>query len=238
MRIALSSSTFRRPLAAGELTQLEWLERSASALGVDGVLAAVEDFPRTDAEYVAQLRKVAIDLGVVPFGIDAGSLFDAGVSSERRDGALALATAFGAAVIRTTLPPPGDVPPATFVDVARSAKSFARAAKLANVTVLVATAPGTLGDDAAGVKHFVKDVDSAWIRATPSVHTEAGAKERIPAFTASPDDEPAVVVARARRAWLLLDVPPGDTPWEAAGEAIGALRRAEAGEATRPQRPS
>jgi len=55
MRIAVSSSTFRRPLAAGELTQLEWLERCASQLDADGVLADLADFPRTDLEYTAQL---------------------------------------------------------------------------------------------------------------------------------------------------------------------------------------
>ncbi len=237
MRIALSSSTFRRPLAAGDLTQLEWLERCSTVLGVDGVLAAVDDFPRTDAEYVAQLRKVAIDLGLVPFGVDAASLLDPS-AADARDAALALASGLGAAVIRTALPPPGDVPPATFVEVARVAKTFARAAKLANVTVLVATAPATLGADAAGVKHLVKDVDSAWLRAAPSALLPAAPKERVPAFSAAADDDPALVTARARRSWLMLDVPATEQAWEAAGAAIAALRRADWEGATRPQRPS
>src|ERR1700722_3192204 len=60
MRIAVSRSTFRRPLAADGLTQLEWLERCASELDADGVLADLADFPRTDTEYTAQLRKVAV----------------------------------------------------------------------------------------------------------------------------------------------------------------------------------
>ena len=228
VRIAVSSSTFRRPLAAAELTQLEWLERCASVLGADGVLAAVEDFPRRDAEYVAQLRKVAIDLGLVPFGLDAPGLLEPAAAAER-EAVLALATGFGAAVLRTTLPPPGEVPPAMFVEVVGLAKAFARAAKAANVTVLVAEAPGTLGADFDGVKHLLKDVDSAWLRACPSGLLDAiGPKGRYPAFTAGPGDDPVAVTARAARTWLILDVPPGERPWELCRDAIHALRHAEA----------
>ncbi len=248
VRIAVSSSTFRRPLADGELTQLEWLERCASALGVDGVLADVADFPRSDAEYVAQLRKIAIDAGIVPFGIDGGSLFEPGADAVRDD-VLALASGFGAAIVRAVLPPPGDVPPATFVETSRVAKSFGRAAKLANVTIVIATAPGTLGEDDAGVKHLLKDADSAWLRACPSALLEPSAKDRVPAFTATPADHAVDVVARAGRAWLILDASAADDPWGLIGGAVAALRHAEAerriatrrsssSDATRPQRPS
>ena len=228
MRIAVSSSTFRRPLASGELTQLEWVERCASLLGVDGVVADAAGFPRTDGEYVAQLRKIAIDLGVVPFGIDGGSLFDASCSDGARETALALARGFGAAVLRTVLPPPGDVPPATFAEAVRVAKAFARAAKTANVTAIVRSAPGTLGADAASVKHFVKDVDSAWLRACPGVLEELGARDRVPAFAASADDRAPDVADRAERRWVILDATPGGDPWDRAADAITALRRADA----------
>jgi hypothetical protein len=228
VRIAVSSSTFRRPLAAGELTQLEWLERCASELGADGVLAAVDDFPRRDAEYVAQLRKVAIDLGLVPFGLDAPGLFEPAAADER-EAALALATAFGAAVIRTTLPAPGDVPPATFVETAATGKGLARAAKAANVTVLVAEAPGTLGADHDGVKHLVKDVDSAWVRACPSaLVAEVGPKDRYPAYAVMPGDDPVAAAARGNRSWVILDSAEAERPWRLCGDAIGALRHAEA----------
>jgi len=246
VRIAVSSSTFRRPLAAGELTQLEWVERCASVLGADGVLAAVADFPRTDPEYVAQLRKVAVDLGLVPFGLDAPGLFDAAAAAAaaKAGGAasfpaadylpgdlFALASAFGALVVRTTLPPPGEVPPATFVGTVVAAKAFSRAAKAANVTILVAPALGTIGADLAGVKHLLKDVDSAWLRACPSAPTDPasfGAKDRYPAFTASPADDPVVVADHASRAWLILDAPAEERAWDLIGDAIQALRQAEA----------
>ena len=76
MKLAVSSSSFAEPLASGELTQLEWLERCASGLAADGVIFGREHFPRTDPEYVAQLKKVAVDLGLVPVALDAGSLFE------------------------------------------------------------------------------------------------------------------------------------------------------------------
>ena len=232
VRIAVSSSTFRRPLGAAELTQLEWLERCASELGADGVLAAVEHFPRRDAEYVAQLRKIAIDLGLVPFGLDAPGLLDPALTApgEVHDATLALATGFGAAVIRTTLPAPGDVPPATFVAVTALGKALSRAAKAVNVTVLLAAAPGTLAEDLAGLKHAVKDVDSSWVRAAPkAVAVDAiGARDRYPAFVATPADDPAAVAARAARSWAILDVPAEAAPWDLTRDAIGALRNAEA----------
>ena len=231
MRIAVSSSTFRRPLEAGDLTQLEWVERCASALGADGVVTAVSDFPRFDDEYVAQLRKVAIDLGIVPFGIDAPGLLDAGGEPAALDRAVAVARGFGAAVIRTRPPAPGEVPPATFVATVRTAKAVARAVKAANVTVLVAAAPGTIAEDLAGLRHLLKDADSAWLRACPPATIapgQIGPKDRVPAYLATAADDPAAVVERASAAWVILDAPPSDQPWEAVGEAIAALRAAEA----------
>jgi hypothetical protein len=231
VRIAVSSSTFRRPLAAGELTQLEWLERCASVLGVDGVLADVDDFPRRDDEYVAQLRKVAVDLGLVPFGIDAPGLLRLPAAAGPAAEALALARGFGAAVLRTVLPPPGDVPPATFVEAVDAAKALSKAAKAANVTVLVAAAPGTIGEDLAAVKHLLKDVDSAWLRACPPAalsDAESGPRDRYPAFITAPGDDPVAAAVRTARAWLILDLPAGDRPWHLAGDAIAALRTAEA----------
>lgn len=249
MRIAVSSSTFRRPLAAGDLTQLEWLERCASELDADGVLADVIDFPRTDSEYTAQLRKVAVDLGLVPFGLDAAGLFEPG-AAEARERTLALATGFGALVVRSGLPAPGDVPPASFVETVATAKMLGRAAKAANVTLVVPAAAGTLGDDLDAVKRLLKDADSAWVRPCPRAtddDVDPGPRHHYPALSVTPDDDPALVLPRAERPWLILDAPAGDRPWETAAAAIAALRNASAerrlgrsasAEWTRPQRPS
>ena len=132
-------------------------------------------------------------------------------------------------MVRTTLPAPGEVPPATFAEVTGVAKAFGRAAKAANVTIVVAAAPGTLGADLAGVKHLLKDVDSAWLRACPSaLLDDAGPKDRYPAFAATPADDPVAVAARASRAWVILDVPDADRPWDLARDGVAALRHADA----------
>lgn len=231
MRIAVSSSTFRRPLEAGELTQLEWVERCASELGADGIVAALSDFPRFDAEYVAQLRKVAVDLGLVPFGIDAPGLLEPGGDPAAIERAVAVAALFGAAVMRTPPPAPGDVPPATFVATVRTAKVLSRAAKAANVTVVVPPAPETLARDLGELRHLLKDADSAWLRMSPPALLEPGQlgpKDRIPAFLATPADDPQAVAERAGGAWVILDAPAGDEPWDVARDALVALRAAEA----------
>jgi hypothetical protein len=228
MRIAISSSPFRRAFALRELTQLEWLERCASVLAVDGVLPELGDFPRSDGEYVAQLRKVAIDLGLVPLGIDAPALLEEGASIEE---ALAVATAFGGALLRTRLPAPGEVPPATFVETVGRAKAASKAAKGVNITALVAAAPGTLAEDLPGLKHLLKDVDSAWLRAVPralDAIEDVGAKERYPALLATPADDPREVAGAASRTWLILDAQENERPWDLLEDAIAALRNAEA----------
>ena len=47
----------------GFVDHLEWLELCTSRLDADGVVLALADFPRTDGEYAAQVKKVAVDLG-------------------------------------------------------------------------------------------------------------------------------------------------------------------------------
>lgn len=199
MRIAIPSSPFRALFASGSLTQLEWVERCASVFDADGLVAAVADFPRRDAEYVAQLRKVAVDLALVPFALDDPALLDPATAADAREETFALATRFGALCVRTHMPPPGDVPPAAFVEAVQHAKAVARAAKSANVTVLVEPAADTLGADLDGVHHLTKDVDSAWLRACPHVRDRGmlGSRERVPAFTGSLDAVPP------ERGWLI-----------------------------------
>ena len=230
MRLALSSSSFRRPLAAAALTQLEWIERCANGLAVDGVLVAAADFPRTDADYVAQVRKVAVDLGIVPFGLDAPGLLDPATPVETREALLQLAQRFGALVVRAALPPPGPVPPAPFAATVLVAKAVAKAAKVANVTILVPPEAATLGVDLAEVRHLLKDVDSAWLRACPAALSpvEGPSRGPVPVVTAGVDDDPAAVVEAAGGSWVVLELPLADVPWEAAGHAIGRLRDAAA----------
>jgi len=45
---------------------------------------------------------------------------------------------------------------------------------------------------------------------------------------ATADDDPGEVAAHASRAWVILDAPAADRPWEPASEALAALRGADA----------
>lgn len=202
MRIAIPSSPFRPAFASGALTQLEWVERCASVLAADGIVPDIADFPRTDGEYLAQLRKAAIDLALVPFALDAPGLLTAG--DDERAAIIAVAAGLGVACIRTRLGAPGDVPPAAFVAAVAAGKATAKAAKAINATLLLEAASGTLAEDLDAVQHLIRDVDSAWLRACPAVHerTRLGPRDRIPAFTGPLD------AAAAERGWLIAALTP------------------------------
>lgn len=158
MKVACSSATFAGPIANGELTQLEWLDLCANELEVDGVVFDLAQFPRTDAEYLAQLKKLAADLGLTVAALAAADAFG-------RAGELGLETAvaLGAPLLMGTAPPAEPDPEAwgTFAD---AVKERSRAAKRANVTLAARNAPGTLCADSSDLKRLAKDVDSAWLR--------------------------------------------------------------------------
>jgi sugar phosphate isomerase/epimerase len=225
MKVAISSASSAGALAAGDLTQLEWLEQCASRLGADGVIFDRSHFPRTDPEYLAQLKKISVDLGLVPLAIEAPSLFAPSTETDQTD-AIALAAALGVLFVLTVLPAPGEIPPATFVAAVTAAKVAARAAKAANITLLIGIAPGTLGDDVSGLRHFHKDVDSAWLWYALPAGADRGAfnaRERALVVTIEPGDDLdalAEVDGRARP-WLLLRGSVG-------AERVAALRRAVA----------
>jgi hypothetical protein len=226
MKVAISSSSFARALAAGDLTQLEWLAGCASALGADGVVFDRAHFPRTDGEYVAQLRKVAIDLGLVPLAVDEPRLFAPEVPPAERHAAIELAAGLGALFVLTVLPAPGEVPPATFVAAVGAAKAAVRFAKADNITLLVGTGAGTLGEDVPSLRHFGKDVDSAWLRyALPAGADRSAFNARDRALVVTVDVaaelDALVEIDEAARPWLLLT-------GEVDAKRIGALRRAGA----------
>jgi hypothetical protein len=164
VKIAVTSSAFESLLRRGDLTHLEWLEACASRLDVDGAVFALADFPRTDLEYAAQIKKVATDLGIVPVALDVPGLLDPARAEDERSAALALAAAIGAPLIRVTAGPPGELPPETFARTVATAKAFTAAAKAANVTLAVASAPASLLSDLGALQNFTKYVDSAWLR--------------------------------------------------------------------------
>jgi len=241
MKIACSSAGFSRAIAEGSLTQLEWLDVCANELEVDGLVFDRAQFPRTDDEYLAQLKKLAVDLGLTIAAVSSDTPF-AGEDAADFDIALRL----GAPLVVRRAPPTSDDPSAwgAFTDAART---IASAAKTANVTLAVRNAKGTLCASAADVKRLAKDVDSAWLRCalepaafgTPDEGDVLLAKtviafhpiERQEAFATPADDAaPALVRALARyRGFVVLERDENDpsrTSYHEALERFTALRGA------------
>src|SRR5579875_1441869 len=156
MKLAVSSAAFDRLLAAGELTQLEWLELCATALDVDGVVFDLAHFPRRDRDYLAQLKKMSVDGGLTVAALEANGFFRE-ADDEARATIIADAAMLGAPLVVAPLPPPADVPAAGYNETARAAKAT-------NVTLAIRNAPATIGASAFELKRFAKDIDSAWLR--------------------------------------------------------------------------
>jgi hypothetical protein len=207
MKIACSSATFSRQIQSGALTQLDWLDLCANELEVDGVVFDAAHFPRRDAEYLAQLKKVATDLGLTvaafashdAFGTDGGTDLDT-------------ALALGAPLAIVRAPAESDDPEAwgAFTD---ALKGRAGDGKRLGVTLALRNAPGTLCPAPADLRRAAKDVDSAWLRFAFDVGTASDDEARVltksvvavqsvgdaRAF-ASPDDRiAALAIERLRR---------------------------------------
>jgi len=232
MKIACSSATFARPIAAGDLTQLEWLDICANELEVDGVVFDRAQFPRTDREYLAQLKKQASDLGLTVAAVSA-----AGAFGPECDELIEVAVALGAPLLIGASPAAGD-DPAAWGAFADAVKERSRAAKGANVTLAARNAPGTLCASSADLKRLAKDVDSAWLRfaldaaalgasdpadallpkSVIAVHTIAN----LASFAAAGDGEAARVIgALARfRGFLVLEARDSPEPRDAYHRAV------------------
>jgi sugar phosphate isomerase/epimerase len=132
-------------------------------LDVDGVVFDLAHFPRRDRDYLAQLKKMAVDGGLTVAALEARDFFLT-ADDEARATIIVDAAALGAPLIVTTLPPRSPVPAEGYAETVRVAKLAVRAAKAANVPLALRNAPETIGSNAAGLKRFAKDVDSAWLR--------------------------------------------------------------------------
>jgi hypothetical protein len=164
MKIACSSASFARDFAAGELTELEWLDLCANELELDGVVFSAAHFSRTDTEYFAQLKKSAADLGLTVAAVAAGPAIGDGTASDLvEDGVLDAAVALGAPLVLVRAPEAGDDARAwgAFTD---RLQQLARTAKSVNVTLGLQNVPGTLCATPADLRRAAKDVDSSWLR--------------------------------------------------------------------------
>lgn len=195
MKLACSSTAFDELIRSGALTQLEWIDLCAHDLGADGVVFDVRHFPRTDTDYLAQVKKMAADTGLTVAALRHDGFFDA--SAERMEQAVEMALALGAPLLSAPLPPETA---ASWTEVQERLGAATSLAKRLNVTLALRNAPHTYAAGTQDMKRVSKEADSAWLRYGPDFG----------AFDAS--DEPASLVAKMVLVWQ-----------RAAGEADKAI---------------
>jgi len=177
MKLCCCSRAFAQSLQTGALTQLEWIDRSAE-LRADGIEFGASHFPRTDDDYLAQLKKLCVDLGLTVASIALDVRFaeddvdrDAGDVGEWIDRAVAL----GAPLVRLRCGAPSISPPIAWREAIRGFKIACARAKDRNVTIALEPAGGSLVASAADAKRALKESDSAWLRiALPAEHLLGG----------------------------------------------------------------
>ncbi len=151
-----------RRIECGDLTQLEFLDLCARELACDGVVLDVRHFPRTDDDYLAQIKKMATDRGLSIAALSDWTFF--GAEQERMAEVLRQAAVLGAPLVAGRLARQIDRPWSDQLARLRAATSLAKAV---NVTLALRNAADTFAADAHGCKRVAKEADSAWLRFGP-----------------------------------------------------------------------
>ncbi len=159
MKLGCTSGAFYRVFESGDLTQLEFLDAAAREMGCDGVVLDDRHFPRTDADYLAQLKKMATDLGLCIAALASDDFFtgDEGAMRAAIDRALAL----GAPLLAGRL---GAVTALSWSEQLGKLGTASALAKSANVTLALRNAAHTFAASAHDCKRVTKETDSAWLR--------------------------------------------------------------------------
>jgi hypothetical protein len=228
MKLACSSTAFDQQLRSGDLTQLEWIDACARELAADGVVFDVRHFPRTDTDYLAQVKKMSADLGLTVAAFRHDGFFTA--DSAHMEQALEMALALGAPLLSAPLPP------ATFAAWDSVLESLGEAAALAkrhNVTLALRNEPHSFAAGAHDMKRVAKETDSAWLRYGPDFDTlEEGSDpgELLPKtvlvwhdFGAGEDTLRALL--QEYRGFVVLDAAQGDARVQAMKEAVDRIWR-------------
>jgi hypothetical protein len=162
MKLACSSTAFDNLLRSGELTQLEWVDLCAHELAADGVVFDVRHFPRTDSDYLAQVKKMAADLGLTVAAFRDDGFFTADEAAMEQS--LTSALALGSPLLAAPLPAETS---ASWSEVQARLGSATSLAKRLNVTLALRNAPGTFAATSHDMKRASKEADSAWLRYGP-----------------------------------------------------------------------
>jgi Xylose isomerase-like TIM barrel len=169
MKLACSSASFDALIAAGQSTQLEWLDRCATEFDVDGVVLEARHLPRIDPDYVAQIKKMATDLGLTIAALACDEvLANPDAADEARRSWFEIALGLGAPLVVARAPAAGDSAGA-WGDLVSATKAASGEAKRRNVTLAVRNAAGSLCSAPADLTQLVKEVDSSWLRFAPEL---------------------------------------------------------------------
>ena len=190
MKLACSSTAFHELLSRGDLTQLEWLDWCARDFDADGAVVDLRHFPRTDTDYLAQIKKMAADTGLVLAALRHDGFFTSdGAHAEQ---SLEIAGVLGAPLLSAPLPPETAC---SWDEMLERVARASGAAKARNITLAVRNAPHTMAGSTSDLKRVAKEADSAWLRFGPD----------FAAF--EPADEPASVLARSVMAYVQAQAP-------------------------------
>jgi len=162
MKFACCSTAFDEQLRTGGLTQLEWIDLSAHALDADGIVPDLRHFPRTDTDYLAQVKKMCVDLGLTLAALRHDGFF-AG-DEPHVEQAFEIALALGTPVLSAPLPPETS---ASWSELQQRLGIATSLAKKHNVTLGVRNAPRTFAASSHDLKRVSKEADSAWLRYAP-----------------------------------------------------------------------
>ncbi|HEY7993099.1 MAG: sugar phosphate isomerase/epimerase family protein [Candidatus Eremiobacterales bacterium] len=172
MKICCSSRSYARAIQSGDLTQLEWVDRCAR-LALDGVDFASAHFPRTDWDYLAQIRKLCADRGltVAAVAIDGEIGGDADVDAQISliETWIGNAVSLGAPLLRVSCGASTGSPGIAWRELIRGLKTISHAAKEKNVTLALEPRSGSLVSSPTDCKRALKECDSAWLRLAQDV---------------------------------------------------------------------
>jgi sugar phosphate isomerase/epimerase len=149
------------------LTQLEWIDLCANDLTLDGVDLSVEHFPRTDEDYLAQIKKLCTDRCLTVAAVNAGVALGAGdvdAQAQVLEHCIGIARGVGAPLLRVRCGSASASPGLAWRELIRALKAICAHAKLHNITLAVQPGQDTLIDSPAYVRRAFKETDSAWIR--------------------------------------------------------------------------
>ena len=162
MKLACASGALDSSFVGGDLTQLEFLDLCAHELACDGVVLDVRHFPRTDGDYLAQVKKMAADRGLTIAALSQSAFF--GCEEAQMAATLEIAVTIGAPLLAGELLAETQAPWSDQLAKLNAATSLA---KSFNVTLALRNAYGTFAESTHDCKRVTKEADSAWLRFGP-----------------------------------------------------------------------